>query len=72
MHIYDSINSRIFIYIYIYIYIYILIEHVIDFHLSRFSQSFSPMANKNAFPDGIGPVVRLALFGIGRAGNVVK
>ena len=35
---------------------------------SRFSKSFAT-AEKKKFPDGIGPVINIALFGIGRAGN---
>ena len=42
---------------------------LLNYDFSRFSQSFSPMVKKKPFPDGIGPVIRIALFGVGRAGK---
>ena len=35
----------------------------------RFTKSFAP-AERKKFPDGIGPVINIALFGIGRAGTL--
>ena len=45
----------------------IIIYHPVPF--SRFSSSFAP-AEKKKFPEGIGPVINIALFGIGRAGTL--
>merc|ERR1719273_2014864 len=45
-------------------------HHTSDFLYEGFSQSFSPMVKKKPFPDGIGPVIRIALFGVGRAGGI--
>ena len=44
--------------------------YMYNFILLRFTQSFSPVLKKE-FPKGIGPVIRIALFGIGRAGNSI-
>ena len=46
----------------------IIIYHPSPF--SRFSKSFAA-AEKKKFPDGIGPVLNIALFGIGRAGKLL-
>ena len=45
----------------------IIVYHHTPF--SRFSKSFAPVERKK-FPDGIGPVINIALFGIGRAGKL--